>query len=416
MKFRDTFKCKHKGENVKITKLSLAAVAAMTLTTGAMAEVTSELSGNVKYWYETAEKSTGTGEGLFHKTPNGFTHGQAALSIEAKGKAGVLGYGFKYTAVDSLGLEDELVGNVRTSKVNPGTNFETAHWAEKAFITYKMGNTTAKVGRQHLNTPMAFTEAWNVAANSFDAAVLLNSDIENVTLMGAYVGRGNGGNQQAGNGFSTVRLNGEFTKYVVDGAYAAGIYAKPMKGLGLNAHYWNVLQVADALWLDANYAISGVKLGAVYAQTMPKATAGDDINALAIKAGTKAGPVNLFAAYSTIEEGNAGSIPFGNTATGFKKTKLPTAGVYSDGLYVAQRGSDSFKVKAAMPVGSFKLAAQYINVANDVLPGLEVGEFDFIASTKIKDVNVKAIYVNRDHELAGKADWDHVRIIAGINF
>ena len=416
---------------MKITKLSLAAIAAMTLTTGAMAEVTNELSGNVKYWYETADDDAGNGNGLFHKNAQGFTAGQAAASIEAKGKAGVLGYGFKYTAVDTIGLEDTLVAVGRTSA--DGTIGKTAHWAEKAFITYTMGKTTAKIGRQHLNTPMAFTEAWNVAANSFDAAVLVNTDIENVTLVGAYVGKGNGGNG-SGPGFSSVQNNGAFQSYGANnysvagagsvpltgsGAYAAAVHAKPMAGLGLNAYYWNVDTIADAQWIDADYTINGVKLGALYASVQPKGQVATlaDTGAYAVNAGGKAGPVSLFAAYSSVDsDANKLSLPIANTATGFKKTKLPTAGVYSDGVYVAQAGSDSFKIKAAMPVGAFKLAAQYINVTNDKHAGLEVDEFDFIASTKIKDVNIKAIYINRDHKLATSADWDHVRIIAGINF
>jgi len=431
---------------VKITKLSLAAIAVMTLTTSSMAEVTNKLSGGVKIWYETADSDGGGDNGLFHQNASGITHGDAAISIEAKGKAGVLGYGFKYTAVDTLGLENNLVSGRRVSAGEVGSGpkrLGTAHWAEKAFITYQMGKTTAKIGRQHLNTPLAFTEAWNVSANSFDAAVLMNSDIENVTLIAAYVGRGNGGNGLAGavpkevGGFSTVQVNGKFQGYVDSGAYAAAVLAKPMKGLGVNAWYYNVQKVADAVWLDANYAIGGVKLGAIYAQMMPKG-AGDDTTAFALKAGSKVGPISLFAAYSDISD--KGSLPVANTATGFKKTKLPTAGVYNDGFIVASPGAKTFKLKAVYPVGSVKLVAQYISTSNDnddgtnrpvhnlagynttSIFGKEVDEIDLIAATKIADINLKAIFVNRafgtnaKDGVVVKSDSNHVRIIAGINF
>jgi hypothetical protein len=402
---------------VKITKLSLAAIAAMALTTAATAEITHELSGNVKLWYETADSDGGGDNGLFHQNASGFTAGQAAGSIEAKGKAGVLGYGFKYTAVDTLGLENNLVSAPRTgySVANP---LKTTHWAEKAFITYKMGNVTAKIGRQHLNTPLAYTEAWNVAANSFDA-IVLSSNFGKVDVVGAYVGRGNGGNGPAA-GYSSVQDGGEFGTYAVDGAYALGVLAKPMKGLGLNGWYYNVQQVADAAWVDANYAVSGVKLGAVFASMMPKASGQDDTTAFAVKAGTKAGPVSLFAAYSDVSDD--GTLHVGNTATNFKKTKLPTAGVYNDGVIIAAPGAKTFKVKAAMPVGSFKLAAQYISASNDVNKAKDVDEFDLIASTKIADVNLKAIFINRTFDTnanagsVGNSDSNHVRIIAGINF
>ena len=435
MESHNTYKCNHKGENVKITKLSLAAIAAMTITTGAMAEVTHELSGNVKIWYETADTDGGGSNGLFHQNASGFTGGDAAVSIEAKGKAGVLGYGLKYTAVDTLGLENDVVSSRRTPH-SVGTPMKTAHWAEKAFITYKMGNTTAKVGRQHLNTPLAFTEAWNISSNSFDAAVLLNSDIENVTLVGAYVGKGNGGNPGIA-GYSTVQANGEFQSFgsatglVGKGAYAAGVLAKPVKGLGINAWYYNVLDIADAAWVDADYKVGPVKLGAVYAQMMPKGQAGtgSDTTALAFKAGSKVGPVSLFGAYSKIS--NSGSLHVGNVATGFKKTKLPTAGIYNDGLIVAAPGAETFKLKAVYPIGGVKLIGQYISTDNthDAVnalasnaTGRSVDEIDVIVATKIADVNVKAIYINRtfgtnqNNGSVVKADSNHARIIAEINF
>jgi hypothetical protein len=426
---------------VKITKLSLAAIAAMTLTTGAMAEVTADFSGNVKIWYETADADGGVDNSLFHKnSTNGFSSGDAALSVEAKGKAGVLGYGLKYTAVDTLGLENNLVSSRRVSAGEVGTGAKrlgTAHWAEKAFITYQMGKTTAKIGRQHLNTPLAFTEAWNVAANSFDAAVLMNSNIENVTLIGAYVGRGNGGNG-TGAGFSSVQNNGEFQGFGSaalgagngGGAYAFAALAKPMKGLGINAWYYNVQKAADAVWVDADYTVSGVKLGAIYANLKPKGLAGtgDATSAFALKAGSKVGPVSLFAAYSQISD--KGSLHVGNVATGFKKTKLPTAGVYNDGVIVAAPGAKTFKLKAVYPVGSVKLIGQYISTTNDNasgsnadgIQGREVDEIDLIAVTKIADINVKAIFVNRafgtnaKNGKVVKSDSNHVRIIAGINF
>jgi len=424
---------------VKITKLSLAAIAAMTITTGAMAEVTSEFSGGIKLWYETADVDGGVSNGLFHKnSTNGFSSGDAVASLEVKGKAGVLGYGLKYTVADSLGLENNVVSSRRVTGTN-ANGLNTAHWAEKAFITYKMGNTLAKVGRQHLNTPLAFTEKWNAAANSFDAVVLMNNDIENVTLVGAYIGSHNGysapGSAAAGNGFlqpadtfGTVNQNGKFETFGKSGAYAVAALAKPIEGLGVNAWYYNVRQVADAAWLDADYKIGGVKVGALYAQMMPKGSALDDTTAFALKAGSKVGPVSLFAAYSQVSD--KGTLSVANVATGGKKTKLPTAGVYNDGFTVASPGAKSFKLKAVYPMSGVKVIGQYISTANDNPSGSNpagalgraVDEFDLIAVTKLADVKVKAIYMNRKFGTNGnngivlKSDANHVRIIAGIDF
>ncbi|HHH19882.1 MAG TPA: outer membrane porin, OprD family [Campylobacterales bacterium] len=407
---------------MKITNLSIAAIAAVGMMSVAHAEVTlDEVKGNAKIWYETADSDGGGENGLFDQHAAGFTGGDAAISVEATGKLGsAMGYGVKYTAVDTLGLENNVVSSRRTPAAGADP-LATAHWFEKAYVTYKMGNTLAKIGRQHLNTPLAFTEAWNVSANSFDAAVLVNTDIENVTLIGAYVGRGNGGNPGIA-GFSTVQPSGKFGTYVADGAYAAAALVKPVENAGINAWYYNVEKVADAVWLDADYTVSGINVGALYAQMQPKGTldGSDDTSGFAVKAGAKAGPVSLFGAYSSISKD--GVLPIANTATNFKKTKLPTAGVYTDGVIVAQPGSDTFKLKASAPVGPVTLTAQYISTTNDINKAKDVDEFDVIIGTKLADINVKAIYINRTFDQnqkagnVGNSDSNHVRIIAGYDF
>jgi hypothetical protein len=77
-----------------------------------------------------------------------------------------------------------------------------------------------------------------------------------------------------------------------------------------------------------------------------------------------------------------------------------------------------------------KLIGQYISTTNDNasgsnadgVQGREVDEIDLIAVTKIADINVKAIFVNRafgtnaKNGKVVKSDSNHVRIIAGINF
>ena len=404
---------------MKITKLSFAAIVAVGMVSVASADVTTNISGNAKLYYETIDVDGGD-VGLFEQGPAGRkpvssgASGQALISVGSKGKlSDAMGYGVEYTAIDTLGLENNLVSGVRVP--NSGSDaLDTVHYASKAFITYQMGKTTAKIGRQHLNTPLAFTEKWNIAPNSFDAAVLINSDIENVTLIGAYVGRGNG------NFGSVVAPGGDFSTYVADGAYAAGVLVKPMKDLGINAWYYNVQKVADAMWLDANYNVGGVKLGAVYSQMMPKASGSDDTSGFALKAGSKVGPVSLFAAYSSISED--GSLPIANTATGFKKTKLPTAGIYNDGVIVAHPGSDTFKIKASAPAGPVKLIGQFISTTNDINKAKEADELDLIVKSKVAGLDVKAIYMQRTFDnnqksnSFGNSDHQNIRVIVSHKF
>jgi hypothetical protein len=414
---------------VKITKLSFAAIMAVSMVSMASAEVTSKLSGNAKLYYETIDID-GSDYGLFEQ--KAATTGQALISVGSAGKlSDKMGYGVEYTAIDTLGLENNLVSGVRVANTGDDA-LDTVHFASKAFVTYQAGKTTAKIGRQHLNTPLAFTEKWNIAPNSFDAAVLINSNIENVTLIGAYVGRGNGnfGSVVApGGDFSTFgtagyRTHAGVVNLVGDGAYAAAALIKPIKDLGINAWYYNVQGIADAMWLDANYNVAGVKLGAIYAQMMTKGQTETfaDTKGFALKAGSKVGPVSLFAAYSSIDDDANSILPIANVATGFKKTKLPTVGVYNDGVIVAHPGSDTFKIKASVPAGPVKLIGQFVSTTNDLHNAKSADELDLILATKIAGLDVKAIYMqrtfdnNQESGSLGNSDHQNVRLIINHKF
>jgi hypothetical protein len=270
-----------------------------------------------------------------------------------------------------------------------------------------------------LNTPFAFTENWNVLPNTFDAIVVINKDIENFTLVGASVLRGNGNNA----GHAAWKAGKTFNKL---NATMAATHAK-VGSVPVNAYYYDVnaiptIGAADisAYWMDASLPIGPAKLTAIYAgaQTQGASSDAGDINAYALKATAKFGGVSLLGAYSSVSDNDGTGLAIANVGTGFKKTKLPTAGVYTDGLYVAQPGSDAFKVKAATKLAGFGVAAQYISNTNDQTSSKETTEIDLIVSKKIGAVAVKAIVLNRtfkDTALAG-AEGTHVRVITSYNF
>jgi imipenem/basic amino acid-specific outer membrane pore len=45
-----------------------------------------------------------------------------------------------------------------------------------------------------LDTPLAFSETWSIVPNTFEGAVVLNQDLPDTTLVGAWIGKGNGAN------------------------------------------------------------------------------------------------------------------------------------------------------------------------------------------------------------------------------
>ncbi len=454
---------------MKFAKLSIAAIAVLGLSSSVMAidlsSMTIKPMAKVKLYYETIATDA-DGSDLFsqnggtlpagstqpvHPLSVGGASGQALLSVGATGAfTKCFGYGLEYTMVDTLGLENNLVSNTRMGdgiqgRDGQGSILDTQHWASQAYITYTpcdsfMERTTFKIGRQYLDTPLAFTETWNLAPNSFDAAVVVNNDIANTTIIGAYVGKGNGL-------FVRVADGDDFQPYAQEGAYAIGAVVEPIKGLPISLWGYDVVNVAQAIWADTSFKTKlsniGLDVGVQYAMITPDDDANsfatglgivnpDDSSGFGVKLGTNMNVAGmgfgLMAAYSSVDD--AGVIALANTATlavnggvaGGKKTKLYTAGIYTDGTHVAQPGSDAFKVKASTKLdGIGKLIVQYVHNENEARPVLDVDEIDVILATKLPGgLGAKLIYMNRayDQVNADKVhnDADHVRVILSKKF
>jgi len=411
---------------MKFAKLSIAALAVVGFSSSVMAldlsKATIKPYVNTKAYYET------TDAGL----AQGSSSGDAVVQLGATGALnGCWGYGLEYTIADTLGLEQSVVSGVRVGAgTNDGTSgqlaTDTRDWMSQAYITFRgcgtaLDKTTFKIGRQYLDTPLAFTENWNAAPNSFDAMVAINSDIENVTLVGAVVTGGNGMNPNVANAddFSSSAT-------LANGAHAVGILTN--FGVPVNLWYYNVRNVATAVWADTTIAYSGVKLGLQYGSMDPyedRANQDKTSGGAISLAGSVAG-FNLMAAYSKMDD--KGDLALANTATDLKKTKLATAGIYTDGTHVAVPGSVAmkFKVSTATPVG--KLTLQHVINENDMKDTsgatlhkeLEVAETDLILASKVLGINTKLILINRDYDKdnAGNAikDKKHVRVILSKNF
>ncbi len=419
---------------MKFAKLSIAALAVVGFSSSAvamdMSGVTAKPYVKTKLYYETIDKDVPNAPGLFEKDAS---TGQALVTAGITGSLDQCwGYGFEYNIADTLGLENNIVSGVRMGNDENRGALQTQDWASQAYVTYSacntvLSNTTFKIGRQFLDTPFAFTEKWNLAQNSFDAIVLLNQDIKNVTLVGAYVGRGNGV-------FAKVANGDDFQPYMgfENETYAVGAMTNLLEGLPINAWYYSLASIADAAWVDGAYTLKladdmNVGLGAQYGMMMPTASGAGDTAGYAVKASGKVGMFNLMAAYSSVDDDDGkASLPLANTATGFKKTKLYTAGIYTDGTGVAVPGSDAFKVKASVKVpGVGKLIAQYVSCENDNGKAMQnVDEIDVILATKIAGIGAKLIYMDRDvtHTSATAAnakfgmDTQHVRVILSKDF
>ena len=388
------------------------AVAAMALTTTASALEDIKVNGQAKLWYETNDK----GNGLFDQDQ---ASGEVVFKLGMTGKQGDVGFGTTVYQSSTMGLETSIVSGVRTNTTHLSNDANNSNGGQafvgEAYVTAPMGSdTTLKFGKQELNTPLAFTEKWNATPNTFNAAVAINQSIDNLTLIGAYVGQDNA---------TDWKVDGEVSNaYTGAGATLAFAGLYKTDSLALNAWYYSLESVASAIWIDAGVKVAGMNVKGYFSTITPDADGADATMALAASVSTEVSGVTLFGAFSTVTD-DAG-LAFSNTSTDGKKTKLPTAGVYTDGLYVAMPGATAMKVKAVTKIGSTKLIAQLVNNTNSLNDLQDTMEIDVIAIQKVGDFNVKGILMNRtfantDVQIAPtktNVDAMHVRVIVSLNF
>lgn len=408
------------------------AVAAMALSTTASALEDIKVSGQAKLWYETSDKGNYS---LFEKQNS---TGEVVFKLGMTGKQGNVGFGTTIYQASSMGLEGNAINGYRSAATNEDM------FVGEAYVTAPMGaSTSLKLGKQELNTPYLFTETWNSLPNTFNAAVVTNKSIENLNLVAMYVGQDNA---------DTFKVDGDVNKQMFGGAVVVGAL---YKNSAFDANFWytNVGNAGgtdtgtmtavtgasdstyyvggstvNAYWLDAGTKVADIDLRA-YATVFDLAALSDNTKAYALSAGTKVGNFDLFAAASTVSKDGGHSVA--NLSTGGKKSSLPTEGVYTDGMYVAQNDSNAFKIKASTKFGSTGVALQAINNTSDKVATVSTGDYiagkkayettevDLFLTDKFGDFSTTAILMHRsfkDDAVDDKAGGFYARFIVALNF
>lgn len=423
-----------------IVSKTTAPFLALLLATSVYAVENVKVKGEVKYWYQTTAVEDAANNDMFQQNTSVGT-AVAELGVSADLFKGLKG-NVSAIGADSLGLEKSFVKDISTAGAGWDSDngyYRTQIWVTEANLDYKIGNTSAIVGRQALNTPLLFTERWNATYNTFDAAVLINNDIPYTTLVAGYVYQSNGGGH-AGNGTatssfpSTTMHNGEFygfgssynatTHKMTDGkkgAYAFGAMIKPTDKLAVNLWYYDVNSNFTAYWADAEYKISGLTFGLQNAGIALTNSSIDNATITAAKVGYSAGAFSTDVSYSTTATGEADTAPIANAATG-DKSKVYTQSVFQDGAVVGGRDTDAMRVAASYKFDLLKLTAslQSVEMGSAAVTKQEKGtEFDLIATAKIAQyVDLTGMYIHQDvdnRQATGKV-VDAIRLIASVKF
>lgn len=417
---------------MKLVKMSL--VASLLVGSSLLAVENVEYGGDVNLFYDTQDGGT---EDLFHKDASAADAslnlfiGAELLKNDAvtlKGKAA-------YTVLSTLGLENNMVSNVwggsHTATTGTGSSYgakvENANYFTEAYVTVEAGKAALQLGRMEIDTPLAFTEAWSIEKNTFEAAVVVNTDIPDTTLVGAYIGNGNGtetfGQTTLASGLgmgAVVNAEGKFGTYGTDGAYAAGIINNSFKPLTAQAWYYNVSKVAKAYWLQADIdcsLVEGVKIGAQYSgiEYGNKSGAdGVDSNVYAAMLGYEMKDT-FFAkvAYSKVDDDAQAGF---NTATAkdTAQSKLYTEAWWAYGE-VTQAGAEAINVTLEAPIADIVDLGVYVTMVDH-----KVGVADDlteVTATLAKsfgplDASLAYVYVDEDNT----SDINRVQAYLTLNF
>ncbi len=363
-----------------------------------------DFSGQAVVYYQTSDKF-GTGD-LFEQESSLAATGIQLSAVNKDLFAGI-GAGVELSGLSSAGLENDVVSGMVQS-MYPGDL--TSAGITQAYLTYGIGNTSIKIGRQELPkslSPFAFSESWNVFKNTFEAGLVVNTDLPDTTLVYAYVTRSNEIGALAK--WSRINENG-------DAVHMVTAQNKSIAGLTLTGTYYFAPDFTDAddlsvIWGDAKFAVSdyavAVQGGTILAEDLAPGL--NDTVAFGAKLGATFGMFDTSVAYSTVDDG---SVPIVNFGTGVK-TPLYTQMILNQSKISSD--NDTIVLRAGVKALGGKFGIAYDMTTDNSDAGQDYAELDLTYKTTIGNTTLFAAYVYRDDD--AQADTDNLlRFWARYNF
>ena len=363
-----------------------------------------DFTGQGVVYYQTRDNSNVAPEqDLFSQEASSANVGLQFGAVN-KDVIGGLGMGFELSGLGTLGLEEDVVSGV----MQTGDGSLNSAAITQAYLTYGIANTSIKVGRQQLPkalSPFAFSEGWNVFKNTFEAALVVNSDLPDTTLVYAFV---NGANKH-GNLSQFSRINH-------DGVHMLTAQNKSVEGLTLTGSYYyapDMLTTEDvsALWGDAKFGISDYSIGLQGGTIIgPDDIGGKDTTGFGAKIGGNFDMFDASVAYSSVDEG---TVAIHNLGTGVK-TPLYTQMILNQSKIKSD--ADAIVVRAGVKALGGKIGAAYCMTTDNSAASNDSTELDVTYKTKVSDsTTLFAGYVMTDEDNLNDAR-NLVRVWGRYNF
>lgn len=285
------------------------------------------------------------------------------------------------------------------------------------YVQYDIGKTMAKIGRQYMNTPLIAGSGSRMIRQSFEGALITNTDISNTTLAAGYVGKWQ--NRTSPNTVTTTSDVGEFTKFNDDGAYTLLAINKSIPGLTITGQWAQVVDIADVYYAelayagkmsDFTYGLAGQYVMTNYDKATPL---GDEGTLYGIKASFGIGAFNMYAAYAKIDDDRDVSI----SADVGGADPIYTANVIHSGDYTA--GSKGYAIDANYEVvKGAKVGARYSDInlkaANSDYTVLDVYA-NYAFEGALKGFGLEVQYETKDKD-ATNGDSNELRFRANYKF
>jgi len=360
-----------------------------------------DFSGQAVVYYQTADTPTAvaallggaTDADLFDQDGSRADFGLQLRAVNKDVFAGI-GAGVEVSGLSTLNLENWLVSDVMQG--TGGTDVDgltDGGWISQMYLTYGIANTTFKLGRQELPkslSPFAFSENWNVFKNTFDAALVVNTDITNTTIVGAWVGGANH------NGLGALNDLTDFNSVNDDdGIYLLTVQNKSIENLTLTGSWYYAPDMAgtediNILWGDAHYKAGDYCFAAQVGTVMSDAF-NDDTVAWGLKAGGNFGMFDASLAYTGVDEGDTGVFNVGGV-----KTPLFTQMILNQGFI--RSDNDTFVVRAGVKALGGKFGLAYDYTTDNSSADNDYQEFDLTYKTKAFNdtTTLFAGYIYRD--------------------
>lgn len=338
----------------------------------------------------------------------------------------------KYESASYYGLKagfayygSHRLGSIFTREEGKGTSIlgrsgENLSFLGEAYLEYclycaveGLTNTTIKVGRQQLATPLIQNHDLRILPSVYEAAIIKNEDILDTQLELGYVKRYTGFTSKDN------RFNDYNQKWGKDGLAYVSVKNSTIANLSIRAQYvkalsdedklGNLVKVDDYRYIDAKYALPFGNKSYIKAQYGGNAyNIGDDSTMYGVKMGTTLGMFDFALLYDKVNDNEFKAVESGP--------------MYSDWQqgYGNYEPSEAFGGQIiAHPFSGMSFKVGYVDVkADDGFVRDDFTEMNIDAKYKINDISkLRVRYSKKDQtDSSDREDRDDFRIIYYLNF